>query len=259
MVTYLIEIPDRIKELAELIEKGYRNMSIINSEDKDIKSISPVYDKIDADYRQFGYNLKMPQWIFEGNADNRLIASEYANGLQHAEFNYLIKKMEDSQKSEKMYLIKEIVQKQLSEHVSSLENATDLFIPLKVWCSKDFRYCDNFKQKFDDGQTYIRIGSIKLRVHLSNKFMPFDKIFILDRSGIKWSQKKVKDMGVSRAHDPKGLKLLTSEDNILQISAKKNEDNSVQFLIRLLAGAIIDSEKVRIINISKKCLEKDLN
>ena len=62
-------------------------------------------------------------------------------------------------------------------------------------------------------------------------------------------------MVVSRAKDPYGLELLTNENNTLQISAKVNDKDSILFLMRLVAGVIIDPNKVRMINVSKKLLE----
>lgn len=244
-------IQHRIDELVMLIEKGYKNTSLINNSDKDKRIVEPIYENIDAEYVQFAYNLVMPRWIFEGNASNELIASEYARGLMQSEVNYIIRKMEESQKSRSVYLINDINKKELTNHFLSIENATDIFLPLKLFYNPQFHH--NFEIQ---DRTFLKVGDKKIRVHHSNKFKPFDKIFVLDSSGIKWSQKKVEDMKVSQTKDPQGLKLLTSKDDILQISAKINDLDSVLFLIRLVAGASIDPEKVRMINISKNLLEE---
>ena len=244
-----MNIDNRVKDLAELIEIGYKNISLINSKDR---IITTIHTDIDADYRQFGYNVIIPRWIFNGDASNNNIASEYANGLRQSEINYLIKKMEDSQKSRDVPSINSIDFDEISKHFLSLENVTDIFIPLKIFYKRSFY--SNFDIK---DHTHLMLGTKKVRIHISNKFIPFDKIFILDSSGVIWSQKRVEDMGVSRAHDSKAVKLLTNEDGVLQISKEEKGDGSVLFLIRLVAGAIIDPEKVRMINISKKLLEDD--
>ena len=244
----MTEVWDKIEELAKLVEKGYKNISLINSDKSIVKS---VHENICADYVQFAYKLIMPRWIFEGNTGNEMIASDYAQGLMDSEINYLIRKMKESQKSKNVYLINDINYKELINCFTSIENATDVFIPLNLF------YNPRFYRNFEiERRKYLKMGNKKFRVHHSNKFVPFDKILILDSSGVTWSQKKVKDMAESRAKDPEGLKLLTNEDNILQISAKINDLDSVLFIIRLVASASINPEKVRMVNISKKLLKE---
>lgn len=240
------EIWNRVEELAKLVEKGYKNISITNSEERILTS---TYSDIPGDYIQFAYKFIMPRWVFEGNASNNEIAREYANALNYSEILYLIKKMEESQKSKTIYSINDINFKELHNYFLSLENVTHLFIPAKLASSKNFCY-NSYFEIVERGR-YIQIGAKKLRLHMSkSELLPFDKIFVLDSSGVKWSQKKVKDMNISRAKDPEGLKLLTKEDGILQLSAKINDDDSVLFLMRLVAGAVIDPNKVKMINMS---------
>ena len=94
-----------------------------------------------------------------------------------------------------------------------------------------------------------------MRVHWSSNSIPFDKIFVIDSSGVEWSQKKVKDMNISRG-DTQGMTLMTNKDGIIQISAQERDDGNVGLLIRLVAKAEIDPDKVRIIEIPKDIMKK---
>ena len=196
----MTEIWNRIKELAKLVEKGYKNVFLINSKNRIFTSIN---NDIDVNYVQFARKFIMPKWIFEGSVDNTMIAKDYIDDLKHLETNYFINKLEDSQKDQNSYSINKIDPEELANHFLSINNATDLFIPLNIVFNKQFYSFYNQHPYFEmKGLDRIKIGNKSLRLHWSTNSIPFDKIFVLDSSGVKWSQKKVKNMVVSRAKDP---------------------------------------------------------
>lgn len=238
------EVWKRIKELSEMVERGYKSTSIINS---DKRILEPSFED-GGDFVQFASNQIIPRWIFEGTADNSMVAYEFSNSLRLSEIKYLLKKIKESYPETDT--LNEVTYEEFLRILTPLRKPTDIFIPIKIFVDMHRFYSEAIFER-DSHYTYLKVGDNKIRMHWSNKLLPFNEIFILEESGVTWLQKRVKDMTVSMARDPPGIKLLTKKDDILQISVKISDANSVNFLMRLVAKAEVDKEKVKIVNLSK--------
>jgi hypothetical protein len=186
-------------------------------------------------------------WVFEGTADNSMIAAEYAKSLRLGEINYLIKQIEESQKDKKTEILNEATYTGLLKILRNID-ATDVFIPLDIFSEME---PDLYKEKTierDGFYEYIIVGNNKIRVHWSNKFIQFNKIFLLDSSGVEWKQKVVKNMLPPKNFE--NSKDLTDTNDIIQIRYEpKSKD--INLLLRLVFTATVNPEKAKIVDISK--------
>ena len=239
---------DKISELANLIKKDYHYSSLINSDKRIL--VPKEYSNLDESkkFLQLGLNLKIPNWIFTESADNSLIGSDYADALERGEIMELLKSIDKTKKDKESDILKEVSYTELNRICLHTHKPTDLFMPLELFIKLYQLYPLDKIKRDDQGQTYLKVGSNKVRLHWSNKYLPFKKIYLLDSSGIRWTQKRVKDM--SSYED---LKSISNPDDLVYIAYKELKgERKVKFLIRVVYRIdILDKNKMHIIRVPK--------
>jgi len=241
------EMWERIKELADLVKLGYMNTSMFNSKKK-IAEPKIARNGEEASFLQLGLRPQIPKWVFTGTADNRPVASECTRSLVLSEKEFLIKKMENSQEKSEYRSIKSIEYKEFLKEMSELKFIpTDIFLPISTFLDVYKFYKEGLVHV--EGQLYLKFKKHKIRVHWSNKFLPFNKIYILDSSGIKCIQKQSRHMINEQYSDHREL---TDKNDILQIRAKILSSDKVDFLMRIILSVSVDSNKVRILEVPRE-------
>lgn len=228
-------IKEELKKFAQAMNDAYNRDNLI----KEFCTVEGS-KKDNGDFIQIGERLRLPKEFFEReegvHKDNTSLAGDFIRSLVNGEKDFILKEIISSDKVRKLSISK-FDYEEISKLILTLQNPTDIFLPLEPYFKKINYMAYEFpeKIKFVTGiGPILMVAGREIRIRWITSHQEIDKMIIINKKELKVIQKTF-----DNSENPKYIKPLKdylefNGRNRLMIYFGEKDSDHFDFIFRTI-------------------------